>query len=413
MQAAERRKQEQGQLRTPAAPGLPSMPQQSPQQHSHQPPPNPMGLSAPQPPLPLHSNAPRPSLDRSHTFPTPPASASGVMPNIGNSDHFGWQGQGMNGPQGKYPNNPEDDLMNQYSLPFSPATTPPSSVQPMQPYSGGAHGYDVSRSMYSAPGSQQSPYQNTATPQDRMYGQSGGYPKSEMAPPSNRPSVSGPAGEQVDNKPTNGVNMSSEPGSQPHNGEEEGDHEHGQEYTHDSGAYDAQRNTYNYNAPSVGAMAQDHSVPSDVNGSPSHHPASGRATPRTTAPSQSYYQQQHTGYSTPPRVQQTSSTLYNVMSNDRAPTNGNGGSDVYAPAADMAHPMSNGYAPQPPLLNGGSMKRGREDDDELPRPSSGGPGSINGMDLKRRKTMLETSVAAPAYDAMSRPASALTAPRGR
>jgi protein SOK2 len=150
-----------------------------------------------------------------------------------------------------------------------------------------------------------------------------------------------------------------------------------------------------------------------MNGSPNHHPSSGRATPRTTAPQQPYYPQ-HGGYNTPPRVQQTSSSLYNVMSNDRAPANGASGNDVYASQGDMSQPMSNGYAPQP-LLNGnsGAMKRGREDEDEIPRPGSGGPGSMGAMDLKRRKTMMESSVAAPAYDAMSRPASAVTAPRRR
>jgi protein SOK2 len=396
MQAAERRKHEQGQMRNPP-PGLPSMPHGTPQQHPQQPQQQhhqPMVLPGPQPPLPLHSNVSRPSLDRAHTFPTPPASASSVMPNMGSSDHFNWQGQGMNGPQ---------------------ATTPPgSSVQSIQPYSAGTHSYDGTRQIYSAPSSQQSPYQSAAAPpQDRMYSQNGSYPKTEMGPPSNRPSVSGPSGEPQDSKPPNGV-LSSEQNSQPHTGEEEGDHEHGQEYTHDSAAYDAQRNSYNYTAPGVGALAADNNVPSDMNGSPSHHPASGRATPRTSASQQPYYPQ-HNGYNTPPRVQQTSSTLYNVMTNDRAPTNGAGGNDVYAPPAEMSHSMPNGYSAQPPVLNGnnGSMKRGREEDDEIPRPASGGPGAMGGMDLKRRKTMMETSVPAPTYDAMSRPAPALTASRRR
>ena len=100
------------------------------------------------------------------------------------------------------------------------------------------------------------------------------------------------------------------------------------------------------------------------------------------------------------------------MSNDRAPANGSG--DVYAPPAEMSHSMPNGYATQGPLLNGnnGSLKRGRDDEDEIPRPSSGGSG-MGGMDLKRRKTMMETSVPAPTYDAMSRPQSAVAAPRRR
>lgn len=415
MAAAERRKHEQGQMRN--GPGLPSMPQQgTPQQHPQQPPQQahqPMGLPGPQPPL-LHNSVSRPSLDRAHTFPTPPTSASsGVMPNMGSSDHFNWSAQGMNGSQGTYPMPLDSTASNTRSMPITPASTPPgSAVQSMQPYPPAAHSYDGSRQIYSAPASQQSPYQSTAAPpQDRMYSQNGQYPKTEMGPPSNRPSISGPSGDQQDHK-SNGV-LASEQGSQPHNGEEEGDHDHGQEYTHDSAAYDAQRNSYNYTAPGVAALAPDNNVQSELNGSPSHHPSSGRATPRTTASQQPYYPQ-HGGYNTPPRVQQSSSTLYNVMSNDRPPTNGAGGNDVYAPQGDMSQPMSNGYAPQP-LMNGnnGSMKRGRDDEDEIPRPGSGGPGSMGAMDLKRRKTMMETSVPAPAYDAMNRPASAVTAPRRR
>ena len=98
MAAAERRKQEQqNQLRQggpggPAPSGgvLPSI--QHNQQHHH----HGMSLPGPQSALPSHSNG-RPSLDRAHTFPTPPTSASsGVMPNMGSSDHFNWSAQGMN-----------------------------------------------------------------------------------------------------------------------------------------------------------------------------------------------------------------------------------------------------------------------------------------------------------------------------
>ncbi|KAG4218387.1 hypothetical protein PC116_g33133 [Phytophthora cactorum] len=63
--------------------------------------------------------------------------------------------------------------------------------------------------------------------------------------------------------------------------------------------------------------------------------------------------------------------------------------------------MQNGYAAQP-VMNGasGALKRGRDDEDDLPRPSSGG------LDLKRRKTVIDGPIA-PGYDAMSRPASAV------
>ncbi|KJZ71075.1 hypothetical protein HIM_09547 [Hirsutella minnesotensis 3608] len=381
MAAAERRKQEQGQLRNPP-PGLPSI-----QQHHH----HSMALPGPQPSLPSQSNIARPPIDRSQTFPTPPTSASSVMGNMGASESFNWQGQGMNGAH---------------------ATTPPGTAMgSMQPYPSAAQAYDGSRQIYSAPASQQSPYQ-TATngTQDRMYGQP--YAKSEMAPPSNRPAVGGSQGEQHDAKPPNGI-MSSEQAGQHQAGDDEGDHEHDAEYTHDSGAYDASRTSYNYTAPGVGSLAGDGNMSSDMTGSPNHAPASGRATPRTAAPHQPYYPQ-HSGYSTPPRVP-SSSNLFNVAGHDRGSHGGSSGADVYGNSADIAGTMSNSYAPQPSLMNGsgGSLKRGRDDDDDMSRPGSDGPAGMGGMELKRRKTLIESSVPAPVYDALNRPASAIAAPPRR
>lgn len=396
---AERRKQEQGQLRTPQPQGLPSI-----QQHHH----NAVGVPSHQPPLP--SSMGRPSIDRAHTFPTPPTSASGVMPSMGNHENFNWQGQGMNGHQGNNPMAIDTGLSNTRSMPNTPATTPPgaSMQQGMQPYPPASQGYEAPRHMYNAPPSQHSPYQtSTNPPQDRMYGHSGSYPKHEMGPPSSRPSASGPSGDPHDAKGPNGI-LPSEQASQPHAGEDEGEHEHETEYTHDSGAYEARAASYNYTAPGVGALANDTNLSPEMTGSPNHPPGSGRATPRTAAAPNPYYSQ-HQGYNTPPRVQQTTSNLYNVMSNDRPSTNGASGNDVYAPSAEMANPMPNGYAPQPSVMNGSSMKRGRDDEDDLSRS---GP-DVGTMDLKRRKTMMDSTVPAPAYDSMNRPASAVGAPRRR
>lgn len=401
---AERRKQEQGgQLRTPQPHALPSI-----QQHHH----SSMAVPSHQPPLPSNHIG-RPPLDRAHTFPTPPTSASGVMPSMGNHENFNWQGQGMNGHQGTNPMAIDTGLSNARSMPNTPATTPPgASMQNMQQYPPASQGYEGQRHMYNAPPSQPSPYPPSAnTPQDRMYGQSGPYPKSEMGPPSGRPSASGPSGEQHDTKPPNGILHSDQ--APPQAGDDEGDHEqHEAEYTHDSGAYDAARASYNYTAPGVGALANDTNLSPEMTGSPNHPGGSGRATPRTAAPPNPYYPQ-HGGYNTPPRVQQSTSNLYNVMSNDRPSTNGAPGGDVYAPAAEMPSSMTNGYAPQPPVMNGGGMKRGRDDDDDLSRSSAGGPGSMGSMDLKRRKTLMDSSVPAPAYDAMNRPASVAGGPRQR
>ncbi|TDZ27291.1 Cell pattern formation-associated protein STUA [Colletotrichum spinosum] len=393
MAAAERRKQEQNQMRGAAQTGGPGLP--SIQQHHHH-----MSLQGPQQPLPSHAQMGRPTLDRAHTFPTPPTSASSVMGGGMNASDNGFQwaqSQGMGGAQGTNPISIDTSLSNTRSMPATPASTPPgSTIQNMQSYQSGAQQYDNTRPMYN-PSTQQSPYQtaNPATQDRSVYGQADPYAKSDMGPPSARPTNTGAGQEQK----ANGIMHQDQNGQAVTQsaGEDEAEHEHDAEYTHDSGAYDASRASYNYSSASaVGNLSNEHQhLSPEMTGSPGHPPASGRATPRTAAAPQPYYSQQ-TGYNTPPRVtQQTSSNLYNVMSNDRGSAAGAGGNDVYQPQADMGS-MSNGYATQ---MNGatGGIKRGRDDDDDLQRPLSGG-----GMDLKRRKTLMDSSVPATPYDAMSR-----------
>ena len=277
----------------------------------------------------------------------------------------------------------------------------------MQPYGSNGQGYDSQRQMYTTPSSQPSPYQTNANgPQERMYSQPGAYGKNDMGPPSNRPTGPG-AGPEAHDAKSNGIMPPEHGGHQPGD-EEGGDHEHDPEYTHDSGTYDPTRASYNYTAPGVGALANDSNIAPEMTASPNHPPASGRATPRSAAQPQTYYQ--HPGYNTPPRIQ-SSNSLHNVMSNDRPQTNGAPAGDVYAPTPDMAGSMPTGYAPQQPILNGASsgMKRARDDED-VGNDAAGGMGAL---DLKRRKTMMESSVSAPVYDAMNRPASSIAAPRHR
>ncbi len=428
MAAAERRKQEQSQMRNGQAGithGLPSM------QHAS------LGLPGPQPTLPSHANLAtpnsRPPLDRSHTFPTPPTSASSVLGgSMSASEPFQWPQQGVNGTQGTNPLPIDTGLSNARSMPATPATTPPGPpLQTMQQYPPTTQAYDTSRPIYGqqtpAPATQQQQQQPTtqhhaqqaqqahgypggapnSSPQDRsLYGHNAavaaaaaasGYVKTELAStPTNRSSIAGSGNEPVVDKATNGLMQS-------HNGhtgdgvhEEEHDQEHDPEYTHDSGAYDASRAQYNYGAPQVATLPSDqnHLSPADVAGAVGHQATSGRSTPRSAAASQAYYAQQQ-GYSTPPRTAataaatQASSNLYNVVTNDRGSANGARAQDVYAAApADMGGAMQNGYAAQ--ALNGASsgMKRGRDDDDD--RAS---------MDMKRRKTLLESSMPSAVYDA--------------
>jgi protein SOK2 len=320
---------------------------------------------------------------------------------MGPADGFQWaNSQGMSGAQGTNPMSIDTGLSNARSMPTTPATTPPGSIG----YPAAGQPYDSSRQLYANPSAaQQSPYQSSnGNPQDRnIYGQSN-YVKSDMGPPATR-------ADQQDNKGPNGI-LSHDQNGQPaahSSAEDEGDHEHDGEYTHDSGAYDATRQSYNYSAPPVGSLNGEHQhLSPELTGSPNHQAGSGRATPRTAAAPQPYYSQQG-GYGTPPRTQPASSNLYNVMSNDRGSANGASGSDSYAPQPDMSGSMSNGYPAPQPVMNGTtSLKRGRDDDDELPRPSSGGPG-MGGLDLKRRKTGMESTVGAPNYESLSRPTSAI------
>ena len=440
MAAAERRKQEQNQLRNGSAPGLPSL-----QHHTG------MALPGPQQTLPSHAHMTTPgrsSLDRSHAFPTPPTSASGVMGgNMSASESFQWPQQNVNGT----PANPmsiDTSLSNTRSMPATPATTPPGPPMQTMPYPSSNQGYDTSRSMYHhqtpAPSSQHTPSQQqtphhsqqsqqgqsypssapNSSPQDRnnMYSHNAaaaavaaasGYVKNDMpgTGSSRGTSIAGPSGNEPvnDHKASNGL-MHSHNGHS--NGVHDDEHEHETEYTHDSGAYDSSRAQYNYGAqaPQVAALSSEHShLSPDVSGGAGSHQAaggasSGRSTPRSAAASQPYaYSQQ--GYSTPPRgpvtssatatataaAAQASSNLYNVVTNDRGNTNG-AAQDVYAAApTDMAGAIPSSYSTQ--SLNGtpppSGAKRGRDDDDD----------DRSSMDQKRRRTLMDPVMPSSVYDA--------------
>ncbi|CAK7198730.1 hypothetical protein SEUCBS139899_001394 [Sporothrix eucalyptigena] len=447
MAAAERRKQGDNPMRSgqPPAPGLPSL-----QHHST------MALPGPQQTLPSHANMAtpnaRPPLDRAHTFPTPPTSASSVMGGgMSASEPFSWPQQGVNGAQGANTMSIDTSLSNARSMPATPATTPPGPpMHAMQQYPPTTQAYDASRPMYHhqtpAPASQHTPSQQhtphhsqqqpthgypgnapNSSPHDRnIYGHNavaaaaaaaaGGYVKAELtAPPTNRSSIAGPSGNEpvVDNKQqTNGLLQHAHNGHAgdgvSHSGVPEEEHEQETEYTHDSTAYDASRGQYNYGTTQVQTQLNEHShLSTDVTAAANHQATSGRSTPRSAA-SQAYYAQQ--GYSTPPRTAaataatQASSNLYNVVTSDRA-SNGAPAQDVYAGPADIPGALSNGYST--PALNGASsgMKRGRDNDDD-DRAS---------LDMKRRKTLMDSSMPSNVYDAsaMNRAAPAVGAPRHR
>lgn len=421
MAAAERRKQEQNQIRNPQAPGLPSL-----HQHHHHSMNSTIGggggghlPGGPQHSIAPHPNAGagRPGIDRAHTFPTPPTSASSVMGNMGSSDgSFQWGPQGgMGGSQGANPLSIDTGLSNARSMPTTPATTPPgNSIQSMQQYQQGSQPYDASRQqMYSAPPPQQNSYPQAANDPQNMgrYSQPNSYLKNEMGPPLTR--APGAESDHHDVKDANGmIHHNQGQGQVGHGHEDEADHEHDAEYTHGNpSSYDANRGPYTYtNAPAVGSLTGEHAhLSPEMTGSP-NHPASGRATPRTAAAPQPYYAQPQGGYNTPPRVQPPSSNLYNVMSSERGTANGGTSGEVYGSQSDLGGPLHNGYPSQQPVMNGApsSNKRGRDDDDDA-RPASRGPGGVNDVGLKRRKTIREGSVSGPSYDpSMNRARTAIT-----
>ena len=397
MAAAERRKlenkqQQQGGMLGPAGTQPPSL-------HHHHSMNNPVGSHVSQPPHSIapHPGAGRPGLDRAHTFPTPPTSASSIMGMNNQGGSYEWGGQGIGGSvQGTQPLSIDTGLSNARSMPTTPATTPPgNSMQTMQPYQS-QQAYDNSRPMYSAPPPQQShyaPQQNVAQQNMARFGQPmqpNPYLKNEMGPPSTRAPGAGPETEHSDHKNDTYAHSQGNEQVGHGTGEEEAEHEHDSEYTHDnSTAYNANRGPYNYNSgPSLGSLHGEHPhlSPETMTGSPSQTNGSGRGTPRNPAAGPPQWAP---GYHTPPRAP-PSSNLYSVMSDARGTApNGQNGADGYAPG-----PLQPTYAPT--ALNGttASTKRMRSDDDHdhHSRPASRGD-DIDG--LKRRKTLREDSVGGP------------------
>jgi protein SOK2 len=371
-----------------AAPGLPSI---GPHHHHSM-------QALPAPPTAMGHAAPgRPTMDRAHTFHTPPTPTSAtVMDGMPSSNYWAQASQGASAMS------IDTTLGGTRSLPTTPAATPPShGVATMPNYSSSAQPYDTTGRMYQ---SSQSQYAQ-ASAQDRpsAYGQADSYVKNEMAPPSSRAAGAG-APDAADAKPVNGIlqsDASSAPVAHAVSEVEENEQEHDAEYTHNSEPYDSGRGSYNYAAQPV-----DHShMSNEMTASPGHPVGSGRATPRTAGPPAPYYPP-NAPYSTSPRQ---SNSVYSVM-NDRTSTNGSATSDVYGPSADLTGSMAAGYGSQSSIMNGGASagtKRGREDDDEPSRPSSGG------HDYNKRRRTLDAGAIPPTFDTMARPASAVATPRGR
>ena len=121
MAAAERRKQEQKQMRNTQAPGLPSLHQHH--RHSMN---NPIG-----------GYLGRPDINQAHTFPTPLTSASSITGKIESSDEkFQTRPQeGIREDQGSKLPSIDTGLSNAHSIPTTPATTPPGTqIQSIQQY---------------------------------------------------------------------------------------------------------------------------------------------------------------------------------------------------------------------------------------------------------------------------------------
>lgn len=210
----------------------------------------------------------RPGLERSHTFPTPPTSASSVI----NSDSQYWSQPGMNNSMShnSQPLSVDTNNMNTArSMPSTPASTPPAhSLQSMSSFN--------HQNLNSAPAQYGS-----------QYGQTNGYLKSEMGPPTRANTL--PSTESKDIKQdqfSNGV------------GHENGHHDQNGAYSQDSHTFgNGSHNSYSFSGvSSVPQMPSMQSEP-DHTGSAHHDTATGQITPRT-----SVSHDQWTGYQTPPRT---------------------------------------------------------------------------------------------------------------
>ncbi|KAI9707320.1 MAG: hypothetical protein M1836_000280 [Candelina mexicana] len=413
MAAAERRRADQNQqqqIRNPQGSQPPSL-------HHHHSMNTPIGshISGPPHSIAPHPGAGRPGLDRAHTFPTPPTSASSIMGMGNQASSYEWGGPGIGSVQGTQPLSNDAGLSNAHSMPTTPASTPPgNSIQAMHQYQT-SQNYDSTRSLYSAPPSQQAQYAtqpNIAQQNMARFGQpmqSNHYVKNEMGPPSARAPGSGPEPDShIEPKGSDAINAHGQGNDQVGHGtgEEEAEHEHDTAYTHHNNtAYNANRGPYSYTSgPTVGSLTGEHPhLSPEMSGSPSQQNGSGRATPRTSAASQPQWS---AGYNTPPRAHQPppSSNLYNPMSDARGSgANGNSGNDGYSSGSSLAT-MQTSYAPQhhQAPINGASSSNKRlrdvdeDDQDRISRPTSSGPGGEGDIDgLKRRKTMREDSVGGP------------------
>jgi len=361
---------------------------QPPSLHHHHSMSNPIGAGMSQPPHAIqpHPSSARPGIDRAHTFPTPPTSASSIMGIGSQGSSYEWSGANVQSIPGQ-PLSIDTGLSNNRSVPTTPASTPPGTVQSGMAYPT-AQGYDASRPIYSAPPTQPSQYH--AQPQMMGYRppvQDGSYPKTEMAPPAR-------AVEQNDVKPTDSMISQNNEQVNHATGEDEGDHDNENEYTHTNASYSSNRGSYAYNSSTApGPIHGDHAhLSPEMTGSP-HQNGSGRATPRTTATPQTQW---NSGYPTPQRQAAPSSNLYNVMSDTRGPANGNGPQESYQPSgpvpqySNQAYGTPNGIPP--------SNKRSRDDDEQDPY---GRPDSVQGDDvdtIKRRKTLEGGAVGGAVYN---------------
>ncbi|KAJ5571744.1 hypothetical protein N7535_005404 [Penicillium sp. DV-2018c] len=313
----------------------------------------------------------RPGLERANTFPTPPASASSLMGATNHGSSYEWGGQVPH----TQPLSIDTTLSHQRSMPTTPATTPPG------------HNMNGGLPAYQSQGYDSKPYYSTAPQTNAQYAPhtplthsgmssyghslSGGYIKSEMAPPNPRPGASEPESTERDSNRYSQSNGSGEPAQ-----------EHEQEYLQDhNSGYNSNRNSYTYTTnPSVNSLSGEHSqLTPEMTSSPSQQNGSGRMTPRTSGGNAPHWA---SGYNTPPRPAAT--TLYNAAVSDTRGTPANGTSDPYS----MTSTSTPVYGVGNGSLSAGS-KRMREDDEVRPESNTEYDTS------KRRKTITEVPLGGP------------------
>ncbi|KAI6247985.1 Cell pattern formation-associated protein STUA [Erysiphe necator] len=377
--ASERRKLDQEQIKNSLSHGMSSF-------HQHHPSMNTAMSNIqgdPSHSLTPHPNWGRPPLDRIQNFPTPPTSASSVMGSMSNPDsNFQWGSQcGIGHVLSGNSMQIENGISHSRSVPNTPASTPPgTSIHGLQ-YTQTGQSYDPPRHVYSAPPPPPPPI--TASSQQNIYPHS-----SHDQQVNNRYSTSSSHNTSNSNSNSNNTYLKNElvsSSSRALHTESESHETKNLSNTHNQSH---QQSTNEEEKEQENELEYTHG--SEISPSPNHPKAStpsGRATPRTTGPTQTFYSQPQ-NYTSSPRHPAPSSNLYNVISSERGSPNSNHTTETFSTPPDNVA-TANGYLNSPQNPHSSGKKRARVDDDI--KSNSRAIANENEA-MKRRKILIPSNI---------------------